>query len=272
MKINPQYHSYNNLLHSSKPQAFGAAKDITLKYVMENHERLLPLRIRRQAAIRVSKNIENITLRDLHLQTYSRLLGCQTLQKAQNIYPEFRGVLQANAVIKKGSKNTKAIAQVVPLEDLSLYILKERWGNLKTLDSLAEELGVKNRSALGWILDKIDMPDLGKNYQALLKASDAEQNELISLKVKAYNFFNKEKIAAHNRAIAQNPKNKERESSVAKEAWSRLPHIKAALKEFSKTSNPRDRFNDFWKKYPEYAKEFGDMKKIVNAERKAAKK
>lgn len=272
MKVNPQYHSYNNSLYNNKKQSFGAAKDITLKYVMENRERLLPTRIRRKAAILVSKNIGNVTLRDLHLQTYSKLLECETLEQAKNLYPEFREILHANAVIKKGSKNTKAIAENIALEDLSLHILKERWANLKTLDNLAEELGVKNRSALGWVLDKIQMPDLGKNYQTLLKASDAEKNELIALKVKAYNFFHREEVIAHNRAISQNPRNKERERSVATEAWDRLPHIKKALKSFSKNTNPRDRFSEFWGKYPEYAKEFGEMKKNINAERKAAKK
>ncbi len=244
--------------------SFGAAKDITLEYILQNRLRLLPERMRQKVSLIVSKKnkiSEMPTLRELHDQTYAKLLDCKTLSEAQNSYPEFREVLQANAVLKKQSANLRKITKTVPLEEFSLHILKERWGKAKTLNQIAEDLGVKDRSSIGWFLDKIRMPDLGKNYQTLLQASTPEGNELISLKVKAYNFFNQNRIIAHNRKIAQDPKTKEFQRKVSKEAWNRLPHIKKALSEFSKISDSKSRFDAFWKKYPEFAEEFGEMKK-----------
>lgn len=246
--------------------SFGAAKDITLKYVFDNRLRLLPQRMRNVVSNVLQKNKEQPTLRELHLRTYAPLLECGTLGKAQNLFPEFREVLQANAVIKKGSKNTREVSEHVALEDLTLHILKERWGNLKTIDELAKELGLTNRSALGWVLEKIQVPDLGKNYQALLKASDETLNKNVSEKVKAYNLANREKMLAHNRATAQDPVSKQINSDIGQLAWARLPHIREAMSEFSKTTPSQERFAGFWAKYPQYAKEYGEMKKVVAKE------
>lgn len=269
MNINSNYNFYLYSAQSpKKAQSFGAAKDITLKYIFENRLRLLPQRMRNKTAMLVSKGKE-VSLRELHLKTYAPLLECETLGKAQNLFPEFREVLQANAVIKKGSKNTRAIAENVPLEELSLHILKERWGNLKTLDELAKELGVKDRNALGWVLEKIQMPDLGKNYQALLKASDEALNNAISQKLKAYHRAHPEFIVSHNRAIAKDPNFIKMNSDLSAEAWSRVPHIRKALSDLSAETSSRIRFSEFWGRYPEYAEEFGRIKKEVAAELRA---
>ena len=275
MNISSNVKLYNSENSFQSSPSFGAAKDITLEYVLKHRERLLPERIRRKAKIFVSKKdkIKTLpTLKQLHESTYSKLLECNTLSAAQNFYPEFKEILQVNVVLSKTSKNIKKIEEKVPLKDLSLYILKERWGKMKTLNEIAQQLGLKDRSALGWVLEKIQMPDLGKNYQALLKASDEEGNRIIASKVKAFNSQHRDLILAHNRQIAQNARNKALNSMIAKEAWKRLSHVQDALKEFSKTTNSEERFAEFWAQYPQYAKEFGEMKKIVSEEIKQSAK
>lgn len=274
MKINENNYSYHIQNHSAH-SSFGSAKDITLEYILKNRERLLPERIRRKASIWVSKKnkIKNMpTLKELHESTYAPLLSCKTLGEAQNRFPEFKEVLQANVVISKGSKNTRKIEEHVPLKDLSLYVLKERWGKMRTLNDIALELGLKDRSALGWVLDKIRMPDLGKNYQMLLKASDEQGNRVISSKVKAYNSAHRDAVIAHNRAVSSMQSVRKLNGLIAQEAWKRLPHVQEALREFSKTTNSQDRFAAFWSKYPQFAKEFGAMKRTVALEMKAIEK
>ena len=143
---------------------------------------------------------------------------------------------------------------------------------MRTLNDIALELGLKDRSALGWVLDKIRMPDLGKNYQMLLKASDEEGNRVISSKVKAYNSAHRDAVIAHNRAVSSMQSVRKLNGLIAQEAWKRLPHVQEALREFSKTTNSQDRFAAFWSKYPQFAKEFGAMKRTVALEMKAIEK
>lgn len=274
MKINAMYF-YSPVVSPYEKEnktSFGGAKDISLRYVWEHRRRLLPERIRRKVGILVSKNKETPTLRDLHLQTYAELLDCKNLAKAQNIYPEFRGVLQANAVVQKGSKNIRKIEEKVSLKDFSLYILKERWGKLKTEDEIAKELGLKNRSALGWVLDKIHMPNPGKNYLALLKSSDEVLNRSIAEKVKAFNREHPEKIIEHNRLLAQRPEIVQMNKELADEMWERMPEVKEEMSRFRR-DNPHikraDFYEAFWAAYPGYKELMSVIRKEIGAARRA---
>lgn len=275
MKVRNDYNLYS---YKSVPnlnnQSFKAASDITLKYIYENRLRLLPARMRKLTGILVSKKIEK-PLRDLHLQTYAKLFDCESLEKAKNLYPEFREVLQANAVIKKNSPNIKKITQIIPLEDLTLHILKERWGNLKTLDEIAQELGLKNRSALAWTMEKIQMPDLGKNYQALLKASDERLNAIVSQKVKSFNQAHPERMLIHNRMLAQRPEVIQMNKELADEMWERMPELKAEMSYFRR-DNPdikrEDFYAAFWEAYPQYKKLMSQVRLEIAEARRSSKR
>ena len=133
----PQYNYQTYPYKRKQEPSFQGARDINLKYIYDNRLRLLPERIRRKVA-NVVENNGNIyeQLRDIHLKTYAPLLQCKTLGKAQNIFVEFSDVLPAQVAIKHKSPNVKKILQNVPIEDLSLVLLKERWGKLKTLDEI----------------------------------------------------------------------------------------------------------------------------------------
>lgn len=263
------YSLHNDYKNTSVPRSFGAASDISLNYIYENRLRLLPQRMRDKVKhiVLTSHKLSSVpTLRELHLNTYSQLLECKTLGKAQAIFPEFREVLQANAVISKGSKNTRTIADRVPLEDLSLYILKERWAKLKTVDEVAKSLGLKNRSSIAWVMDKIRMPDLGKNYQALLKASDETLNRQIAQKVKSYNEAHPETIIAHNRMLAQSPEILQMNKDFADEMWQRMPELKEEMRNFRR-DNPHiracDFYESFWNAFPQYKKLMSDIRKEI---------
>src|SRR5574344_1744413 len=158
---------------------FKGARDINLKYIYKNRMNLLPTRMQQKVKDIVEKGGDCFqSLRDLHINTYSQLSECKTLSEAQNLYPEFREVLQANAVVKHKSPNIKKVESQIPLEEFSLNLLKSRWADLKTMD------------------------ELGKSYQALLKASDEKLNNDISQKVKNYHKTHYDAMLRHNNALS----------------------------------------------------------------------
>ncbi len=272
IKFNSQYGSNTYFSHKyGNPPAFKGARDVNLKYIYENRLRLLPQRIRRKVT-NIVENNGNIyePLRDIHLKTYAPLLECKTLGKAQNMFYEFKDVLPAQFAIQNKSPNVKKIMQTTQLEDLSLVLLKERWGKLKTLDEIAKDFGLKGRNALAWIMDKIKIPDFGTNYHRLLSATDEKLNREIAQKTKAYNAAHRGAVLAKNRELSE--KYKELNRQISQTAWDRLPHIKEAFSEVSSRTNGSERFAVFWSEYPEFAKEFAQMKKTVAAELRAQRK
>ena len=108
MKI--QNNSINSNLYnvnvSAKRQNFGAAKDINLKYIYNEHFDLLPKRIQTAVAELVKAGkFDFITLLDLHKEKYAPLLDCKTLDEARILFPEFREVLDAEML--KNDKHWK---------------------------------------------------------------------------------------------------------------------------------------------------------------------
>lgn len=273
MKINghTQY-NYNTIVSNQvKYPVFRGARDINLKYIYENRLRLLPQRMR----LKVTNVVENNgdiyePLKDIHLRTYAPLLECKTLGKAQNMFFEFRDVLPAYIAIQHKSPNVKKIMESTSLEELSLVLLKERWGKLKTIDEIAKDFGLKSRSALAWIMDKIRIPDFGRNYHKLLSATDENLNREIAQKTKDFNAAHRGVVVSRNRELSQ--KYKELNRQISQIAWDRLPHIKAAFSDVAARTNGKERFAVFWHENPEYAKEFAQMKKTVAAELRKQRK
>ena len=267
MKIQNNYFNYN--LYNTDPsvtrQGFGAAKDINLKYIYQVHFDILPKRIQEEVEklVKAGKQ-DSITLYDLHKDKYAPLLDCKTLDEARNTFLEFREVLDADAVIVHKSPNIKKIMEKVSLEDLSLHLLKERWANLKTLDEIAKDLGLKNRVGITWLKDKIRVPDFAKNYTTLLRSSDETYNAIIASKTQAYNALHYNDVLEKNRRLSQ--ENIELNRYIFQEAWDRLPHIRQTLSEISRTVPPDQRFEALWGTFPEYAKELAEMKREIAAE------
>ena len=209
------------------------------------------------------------------MDIYSNLKKCKTLEEAQELYPEFREVLNANDIIKHKSINVKKIEQKIPSKDFSLYILKQKWGELKTLTEIAEELGLKSRSSLGWFMDKIKFPDLTSNYQTLLKASDPKLNEVITQKTKDYNKKHPEKILEHNRMLAQRQELIQMNKELAEIMWEKMPNLKTAMSDF-KRLNPdiskKDFSAAFWAAHPEFKEEMSKIRKEIGQKRRLENK
>lgn len=270
MKINPQ-HSRYSYTDSEKNTSFGSAKDINLKYIYKNRLHLLPDRMKNIITQIVRGNIEcSCSLRDLHISVYKRLLDCKTLDEARNVFPEFREVLDLSNVVQRDSANLRKIKEKKSVSEFSLFMLKERWGKLRTLNEIALNLGLKDRSALSWFADKVRIPDLGKNYQTLLKASDEELNAQIASKTKAYNRLHYESVVRRNRDLSR--QNKALNSFISKEAWRRLPEVRDALSEVSSRTRGEERFGVFWQLNPKYARMYGEMKHQIAEEIKQSKK
>ncbi len=270
MKINPQYNRYSYTTEGQNT-SFGTAKDINLKYIYKNRLHLLPDRIKNMITHIVEDNIDCCdSLRDLHLSVYKKLLDCKTLDEARNVFPEFREVLNLANLVQRDSANLRKIKEKIPVSDFSLFMLKERWGKLKTHNEIAQDLGLKDRSALSWFADKAQIPDLGKNYQMLLKASDEELNAQIASKTKAYNSLHYDRVVKRNRDLSK--KNKALNSVISKEAWKRLPDIREALSKISSKTKGEERFSIFWQLNPEYARMYGEMKHQIAEEIRQSKK
>ena len=311
MQIYSNYHTYQTI---SDSPSFGAAKDITLKYVVSKYPHILPERVF-EAAKQIINSVPKAkrpTLYELHLELYKGLLECKTLDEARNMFPEFREVLDASIFKHSRSKHLKNLT--VPLEDLSLTILQRYYGKLKPQHEIARELGFVNKNGFDWLKDKIRFVTFKKNYLTLLYSSDETKNKIIAQKTRNFNQRYPERMYAHNKQAAQsnkseiyrknqsqrikqydlqNPERKEKIGKFTREVWSRLPHIKLAIskemahfpgmgKLIPKYIN-HEQYNDtekrinkkffkyFWKKYPEYKKEFAQMCKKVSQERKNKK-
>lgn len=244
---------YSNYLPNqpvSDSPSFGAAKDITLKYVVSKYPHILPERV-----FEAAKNIINTipknkrpTLYDLHLEQYKGLLECRTLNEARNLYPEFREVLDASIFRNSRSKHLKNLK--VSLEDLSLRVLQDYYGRLIPQHEIGTELGFVSKSAFDWFKDKIRFLPFKKNYLTLVYSSDEAKNAVIAAKTRAYNQKFPQQMYEHNRQAAQsnksaeyrkiqsqrikqydteNPERRKKIGRFTKEVWSRLPHIRKAI-------------------------------------------
>ncbi len=247
MQIYSNYHTYQTI---SDSPSFGAAKDITLKYVVSKYPHILPERVF-EAAKQIINSVPKAkrpTLYELHLELYKGLLECKTLDEARNMFPEFREVLDASIFKHSRSKHLKNLT--VPLEDMSLRVLQDYYGRLLPQQEIGINLGFASKSAFDWFKDKIRFLPFKKNYLTLVYSSNESKNAVIAEKTRAFNRKNPERMLEHNRQAAQSNKsseyrkaqsqrikqydneNPERRSKIGKftkEVWSRLPHIRKAI-------------------------------------------
>ena len=242
--------------YNCAPASFSGlgAQKLDLKYFINNHRNLLPITMSQKIEeLLGTKGVHLPTLRELHIQTYAPLLECKTLDEARNLFVEFRGILDAKDVLRASGKTMKEVMKHCPPENLSLKLLQDIWGRLKTQNEIAHELGLSNYQKLDYIKEKILFPNRGTVYTNLLKASDPVLNAEIASKTRAYNLLHPDLMYAHNRRAAKlahtpeaqlkhaqairqhyinHPEERLRVAQTSKLVWDRLPHIKEALKKF----------------------------------------
>lgn len=246
---------YTPYQRHTTPNFQGRKAPIGLDYVLKNHMSLLPERVSNQVKKIISQNsTQTPTLKDIHKQIYSPLLECKTLAEAQKLFPEFANMSEADISFKRITGNIKKLKTSGALENnFSLKMLQEFWGNLKSQDEVAKELGLKDRSAIQWVLQKIGFVNYKSNYKTLLMSSDPETRAVISAKTVAWNAAHPDLMYAKNKHAAQfcktqeyrdahslrmkeydkaHPERREKISAYDKKVWDLCPEIKAAMTDY----------------------------------------
>ena len=243
--------------NQSNPNFTGGGKPISLEYILTKREHLLPKRVLTEAKAELaSKRKEKASLMELHKKVYNQLLKCTTLEQAKQIFKEFENI-KTEVEFKRNSVYAKKFKEKVG-NNFVLKMLQEFWGNLKSKDEVAKELGMQNRTSLEWALKNIGFISFSPNYLNLLKASDAEGNQIIARKTKSWNKKHPEFMREHNKRAAQScktekyrraqakrmkeydEKHPERIAKIAennRKAWAICPEIRNALADFTRAQS-----------------------------------
>lgn len=258
MKVtNNNIAAYNYSKQTSQPSFGKGGKPITLQYVIENRSYLLPERIRAIVTeLMKQSNINMPSLLEVHQITYAPLMACKTLEDAKKLFPEFSAVKDKVEFTRDSVYSERYLERTQ--ENFGLDMLKKFWAELKTKDSMANELGMKGRNSLQWALDKIGFVSYSPNYKTLLKASDEAGNREIASKTKAWNAEHPNAVKAHNKIAAQgcktpeyraaqsqrirkydaqNPARRAKISAYSKRVWELCPDVKEAMANFAKNES-----------------------------------
>ncbi|MCM1010049.1 MAG: hypothetical protein NC390_04105 [Fusobacterium sp.] len=238
---------YNN--KASKPQQpvnFGAAKDINLKYILENRAHLLPKRMRVEAE--KAAKTEMPTLKDLHERVYKPLMDSKTLDRAKKLFREFDDVIELPAVAEKVPRLVKTIQEKMPLGDFSLDLLKKVWSGMPQ-EEIAKTYGFSGRAPVAKLCEMLNIPKPDHNYLTLLKNSDEAGNQKTADATRRHlgicmrnlalaNIANKtpearaKQAAAMVRHYAENPEKREEVSAISKLAWAKCEQIREAKSKY----------------------------------------
>lgn len=240
----------------NKTPFLGRGKPLELSYIVENRGYLLPQRVLDEAKTELSKTKKKTSLLAIHNKIYGLLEKCNTLDKVKEIFPEFVNV-EAEVHFQRNSVYAKKFKELVG-NSFALKMIKAFWGQLKSKEEVAKELGMPNRSSLEWALKKINFVSFNPNYLNLLKASDEEGYKVIANKTTSWNKRHPEFMKEHNRQAAQSCKTKSYREAQAKrikeydlkhperiakisennrKAWAICPEIRAKLAEFTRNES-----------------------------------
>ena len=254
LSINKSSYCYNK----SQPNFSGHGKPISLKYIVEKRSELLPNMILEKAkeALKNSKN-NAPTLMEIHLERYTPLKNCKTIEEVKKFYPEFANIKET-VEFKRESVYTKSFKEKTD-ENFVLNTLKAYWSDLKTMDEIAQDYGLVSRSSIKRALERANFVTYPINYKTLLKSSDFEGNKIIAAKTTAWNTLHPDLMHAKNKHAAQgckkesyrkaksesmkqffveHPERREQLSEVLKEVWRKCPEIKEAMRESLKREGP----------------------------------
>lgn len=237
---------------------FGAASDITLKYVLERRSQYLPERVLARAK-ELSRNpvSEQPALKDLHKDVYRSLMGANTLEEAKELYPEFAGVIDAVELEGNRSKAVKAIKKIMSLKDFTLQYLKDLY-SLMTEDNIVAKYGFTNRSLLQWLNTKLHITKPMGEYNLLVKMTDEAENNRIAelsrqqvknnpeahleMSRKGAATQKRPEVIEKKRAMMKefhknNPKYAEKTRLISQRTWAKCPEIRKALSEYTASQN-----------------------------------
>ena len=96
--------SYNLSKTQNQPNFEAKGKPISLEYIVENRSNLLPPRVLEKAQSILRNGRESLkSLKELHLEIYSPLLECKTLNEAKFLYKEFEN-MDEEVVFQRNSR------------------------------------------------------------------------------------------------------------------------------------------------------------------------
>ena len=273
LPINISSNKYQNKTSCTQPVFERRGKPIELNEIVKKHPDLLPERVLVKAKEYLAKKSSKMpTIMYIHKEIYTPILACKTLEEAKLQFPEF-AKMKETVFFERNSRYAKEFKERTD-KDFALKMLQEFWGNLKTKEEIAKDLGMTSRTSLEWPLHQIQFVSYPANYKTLLKASDPEGNKIIASKTTAYNQLNPEWKAKLNQMGADAWKNNEelkkaqsermhnhdidfperieKISAHSKAMWDACPEVKQAMSDFIAKEPPKVRriFAKKIQKYP----------------------
>ena len=222
--------NHNNNYHNSKLDSplvnFGAGGNpLKLKYIVENRSYILPERVLNEAKrILAEESSEKLpSLLEIHKKIYQPLLQCKTLEEVQALFEEFANVKE-NVNFIRNNYYKRAFEEKTKKEPFALKMLKEYWGELKTIKEISESLGMRNRASLDWPLEQINFPKFHNQYRNLLLASDKEGTKVLA-----------KRITDHDK---QDGSRREKITKALQARWLSNPDVRQAMSEFASTEDP----------------------------------
>ena len=221
---------------------------------------------------------------DIHLEYYARLLDCETLNEAKELYPEFKEVIDATEIDEKifGTKGFRKIQEGkldgLTKDNFSLTAIKLIFGKGISKTEIAEKgyFGIKYSGKIKEILSNLNI-EIDQRYAYLLqsekikkawqddnfkekqaqKRKEVWQDEEYRKKMRAIQKLNqnkpetKAKKEEKLRIIRQTPEFREKISRISQEHWQN-PEYREKLskirKEISSTPEARKTMSERSKK------------------------
>lgn len=218
---------------------FQAAADINLRYIVKNHSKHLPQRVLERAIELCKSGAEELPpLYQLHADIYAPLMEAKSLESAQQLFPEFEGVIDLPKLNVKRSKALDAIHKCMPADLFTLDLLQKLY-KPNTLDSLVTTYGMTNRSLITWLIDKLNITKLSSPYLKLLMMSNEAENSRIA--------------ECSRQALLRDPETQQKRLQKAADTH-RTPEYR---------EKKRQEMIDFYKRNPETAKRTGLISKLT---------
>lgn len=240
---------YNNTRKAPQQMNFGAAKDINLRYILQNRSHLLPERMKVEAEKAVTTGMP--TLKELHERIYKPLMACPTLDKAKEEFTEFDKVVEFPTVASQVPRIAKILQEKMPLSEVALDCLKKVWSGMPQ-EEIAKTYGFSGRAPVSKLCDVLNIPRPNHNYLTLLKTSDEAGNRQVAEATRRHldicmknlalaNIANKtpEACAKHAAGVVrhyvEHPECRERVAEISRLTWQKCPQIREAKSEYFET-------------------------------------
>ena len=221
LNFTEMYTQNNSRIKNSSTNLVFCAKGqpLKLKYIVENRSYVLPERVLNEAQKLLKYNNRKLpSLLEIHKKIYAPLLKCRTLDEVKELFPEFENVKNEIKFIKNNHYK-KEFEERFSGVDFTLKMIKEYWGELKSIKEICEASGLKNRASLEWPLQEINFPKFHNQYKNILLASDINGTKILAQRVQNFDLSDSSRIEKISKALCAR--------------WLTIPEIRRAMSEFA---------------------------------------